>query len=147
MTAFGGLTPEGLKVVSRYLTPSNHPANKILVKEGEIDDRLYLIQKGKMEILKKTDGHSRRLTILVAGSMFGEMSLIGIFPRSATVRTLTSCRTLTLRSSDLQKVYLEDKDTYIMIILNLAREVCRRLNKMNQLIVEFGTTFPRHHRG
>jgi len=138
-SVFSALAPRGLKLVARFLKRSTHPPKTVLCWEGAVgDDRLFIVESGELEVLKKTSKKgARRIAILREGMTFGEMSLVGIAPRSATVRTLKKTITLSLSGKDLQKVYKKDSDTFLLFIMNLAREICRRLGRMNELVAEF----------
>lgn len=136
---FGGLKPGGLKLVRHYLKEALFPPGKVVVWEGDLGDKMYLIRSGQIEVLKTVRGRSlKRLALLGRGTAFGEMSLLDMHPRSAMVRATKTTRTLTLSSVDLHQIYKKDREAFIMIVMNLGREVCRRLRKMNEQFAEFG---------
>jgi serine/threonine protein phosphatase PrpC len=73
-------------------------AGDFILREGEISEHLYVLVKGSVEVTRG----ERRLATLPAGSHFGEMALLNLRPRSATVRALEDCRMLTI---DRQSLY------------------------------------------
>ena len=56
--------------------------------EGEIGDKMYVIQKGRVAILKKTGSTMNMVAELGPGDILGEMALVDKAPRSATAKTL-----------------------------------------------------------
>ena len=60
----------------------------ILFCEYEPGDTFYLIQSGRVEILKIVDDMQKTLDILEPGEIFGEMAILEEAPRSATALAL-----------------------------------------------------------
>ena len=63
------------------------PAGSVIFRQGDPGEEMYLIKEGVVEI--QTDAGF--VAKLEAGDIFGEMSLIGDEPRSATAAALTDC--------------------------------------------------------
>jgi len=59
----------------------------IVVAEGEIDDSLYIILSGKVEVLKQGE----RIDYIDKGECFGEMAYLSGRPRAATLKAVTDC--------------------------------------------------------
>ena len=78
--------------------------------EGDEANWAYLIQSGKIEIIKKlANGTAQRLALLGAGRIFGEMSLIDNQPRSASARALSeTVLVLINHETMLQKISKSD---------------------------------------
>jgi len=76
---------EKIKLCLRY---EEHPAGKILLREGQKGDAMYLIREGQVEILKEFQA----IATLGPGEIFGEMALLNAEPRTATVRLKTPAR-------------------------------------------------------
>ncbi len=74
--------------------------------------------------------------MLGPGDWFGEMSIVDIQPRSATVRTLAPSRLLRISAADLDALYRYDLRSYSLIVLNLARELSRRLRVADGILAE-----------
>lgn len=65
-----------------------HPAGKLLIREGQRGDAMYLIREGTIEVIKDF----QTIAVLGPGDIFGEMALINSEPRTANVRTATHVR-------------------------------------------------------
>ena len=63
----------------------------VIIREGDAGQGLFVILLGEVEILNKDAERPRDSTVakLGAGEVFGEMSLLGDRPTTATVRTLS----------------------------------------------------------
>jgi CRP-like cAMP-binding protein len=68
---------------ARFL--SHFPTGKVLFREGDAGEDMYIIQSGRVAIKKRT-GASKDVTLAVLekGDFFGEMAVLERMPRSAT---------------------------------------------------------------
>lgn len=134
---FGGLTKEKLSKVASFLKAENFPKGTSVIKENEVGDRMYLITKGEVEVLKysKENKATESIAKLAEGDSFGEMELIDIQPRTASVTSLTNLETVSFCNEDLLKLSQEDLETFSIIVVNIARIISRRLRKMDEMMV------------
>ncbi|MSR48086.1 MAG: cyclic nucleotide-binding domain-containing protein [Planctomycetes bacterium] len=92
---------------SEALSESHWRAGDCLVREGERGDTFFVIQKGRVEIVRadlSAPGGERRLAEKGPGESFGETALLTDSPRNATVRALTAVDVLTFKRADFQKL-------------------------------------------
>ena len=52
-------------------------------------------------------------------------------PRAATVRAIEPTELYVLRNSDLLKLFRRWPDQYAILMLNISRDLCRRLRKVH----------------
>jgi CRP/FNR family cyclic AMP-dependent transcriptional regulator len=139
---FGGLTETALEHVSTLMLRQRFPAGGIILAEGSVNDRIYFIEHGKVEISKagQSGGRSidRHIVDMASGDVFGEMELIDIQPCEATVRAAEETVTLSLSNRDLYLVSKFDMKTYALLIMNLARDLSRRLRHTDFLLAKGG---------
>ncbi len=113
----------------------NHSGGDVIVVEGETGDCLYLIVEGSVEILKNVSDSSsdsmERIATLGTGETFGEMAIVDLQKRSATVRTLEQSVVLKLTHKDIFNIAKKNNYIYSIVIMNLAREISRRLRVMD----------------
>ena len=110
----------------------------MVFREGESAREMYVLINGEMEVLKRShEGVDARVALLGPGDWFGEMSILDVQPRSATVRALAPSRLLRLSASDLDALYRYDIKSYAIIVLNLARELSRRLRVADGILADF----------
>jgi CRP-like cAMP-binding protein len=85
---FQGASADFFEVLTPYLTQQTfYPEDKI-VSQGESGDSMYILKKGKVQVLREPD---ILLATLEAGDIFGEMALVMSESRSATVKALSTC--------------------------------------------------------
>jgi len=81
---------------------------------------------------------NHRLRELKRGDCFGEMSLMDLSPRSASVQAVENCRALEISTACLHQICELDLAQFAMIEMNMGREVSRRLREMDTLRVSGG---------
>lgn len=140
MPVFGGLTDEELAKVVSLATTLRVPCGTWVVRQGDLAKELFVIQRGAMEVSAKIgDDEDRILSCLGAGDCFGEMALIDIQPRSASVRALEDSVLISLSNKAFRTLSDWNLQTYTLIVMNLAREISRRLRRADALVAEFAS--------
>ncbi len=135
---FGGITRETFETIRPFIHVEHYAEGDHVIEEGTVNDRVYFICSGSVEVLKHIAGKDpdecRRITVMGTGETFGEMELIDVQPCAATVRACENTSTLTLSNHDLYGVSKTDLKTYTLLIMNLARELSRRIRTMDKMI-------------
>src|SRR5690606_33645815 len=99
-----------------------------IFREGDHSNCMYVVLQGDMEVLKKSKGGTdTRVAVLGPGDWFGEMAVIDVQARSASVMTASPGRLIKISAPDLDRLYRFDVKSYSLIVLNVAREMSRRL--------------------
>jgi len=91
-----------IEQLARGLEPVVVPAGHVVVEQGAIGDRYYVIESGEAEVVG--DGHV--VTTLGHGQGFGEIALLRRTRRTATVRAASELRLQALRSEHFLPVVL-----------------------------------------
>lgn len=96
---------------------------EVIVRQGDVGDCMYVIQSGKVEVVKEKEGKEVRLAELGEGDFFGEMALFEKDVRSATVRPLGEVRVLTVdKKMFLRKIH-DDPSLAFMIMQKMSRRI------------------------
>lgn len=135
---FGALSDEFLDHLAKTLSVKRVMVGETVFREGEPAREMYVVLEGEMEVLKKSRrGRDTRVAILGPNDCFGEMSIIDMQPRSATVRALGSARLLRISTEEMDALYRHDLKSYSLIVLNIARDLSRRLRVTDGLLADF----------
>jgi len=135
---FGALGDEALQHLASSLKVLNRGADEIIFREGDQAREFYVLLRGEVEVFKVLKrGAEARLATLSPGHWFGEMSVLDVQPRSASVRALIPCRLLVFTARDLDALYRRDLKSYTLLVLNVARELARRLRLVDALVADF----------
>ena len=60
---------------------------ELIVRQGEVGNCMYVVQSGKLEVLREEHDGIVRIGIMEVGEFFGEMSIFEHEVRSASVTT------------------------------------------------------------
>jgi CRP-like cAMP-binding protein len=136
---FGALNDEVLEQLTGMLKTMRVSPGDTIFREGDtIAREMYVVLDGEMEVSKRSRrGRDMRVAILGPNDGFGEMSMIDMQARSATVRALAPSRLLKLTSEDMDALYRADLKSYTLIVLNIARELSRRLRVTDGILADF----------
>jgi len=98
------------------LKPQTFVPGQHIITEGEVGDKLYIIERGVCEVLKKLNGREVTIGQLSKGAFFGEIAVLYDMPRTATVKTQTGVIALALSRADiLQQLSAEDLERMKLI--------------------------------
>jgi len=135
---FGALSDDVLQWMSNTVPVVVYGAGDHIFREGDQAREMFVVLGGEVEVYKKTKrGAEARVAILGPGDWFGEMSILDCTPRSATVTAVAPARVLKLTSEVLDALYRKDLKSYALIVLNVARELSRRLRVADGIIADF----------
>ncbi len=135
---FGALSDEFLEHLTTTLSVQRVLVGDLVFREGDPAREMYVVLDGEMEVLKKSRrGRDTRVAILGPNDCFGEMSIIDMQPRSATVRALGATRLLRISTEEMDALYRYDLKSYTLIVLNIARDLSRRLRVTDGLLADF----------
>jgi CRP/FNR family transcriptional regulator, cyclic AMP receptor protein len=135
---FGAVSDEVLQFLAAKLVVLTPKAGDIIFHEGDPARDMFVVIGGEMEVQKRSQsGVDARVALLGPGDWFGEMSILDVQPRSASVRVLAPSRLLRISAADLDALYRHDTKSYAIIVLNIARELSRRLRVADGLLADF----------
>jgi CRP-like cAMP-binding protein len=133
---FGALTPDTIRFLRERCEEVRLGAGEDFFTQGETGDSLFVLREGRVGVLRTVEGRDLVLAELGAGTCFGEMALVAISPRCATVRALEDCRALKLTNLALLDLYHHDLEQFTLLQMNLGREMARRLAAADEALFE-----------
>ena len=130
---FGGLTDEILKFIIREAAYISAAAGDYYFREDDPASAMYVLLSGEVGAFKTWQQQEYLVRKLGTGDCFGEMALIDLRPRSASIKALAPCETLELTSATFYEIYRQDLEQFTLMYMNLGRELSRRLRRSDEL--------------
>ncbi len=111
----------------------NYEKGDYIFREGDPADVMYMIHKGKVQIIKGSGTFGEQIRVLGEGEFIGEMAVINMMPRSASAVALEKCI--------LIKMDRESFDETVKKSHEFSRSVIRllsdRLRETDELLMVF----------
>lgn len=127
---FGGLTDASLDLLMSMLVECRFDAGATIVAEGEPGRSMFIVKSGRLAVSKRANsGSVVPISVLKSGDFFGEMTLIEMQNRSATVVAESPTVLYELTAQKLYACYKADIHAYVIVLQNINRELCRRLRR------------------
>jgi CRP-like cAMP-binding protein len=104
---------------------------KLLFRKGDMGDEMYIILKGKIDIIDEYDTHKKILAELGPGDIFGEMAMFEKRMRSAHALAKEPTQLLALSEDVLKK--LIEKKIPKQFLANIIGVLCHRLRLTNRM--------------
>jgi glutaminase len=133
---FAGMDADSLAELDALMPVVDYPAGATVISVGEErDDRVFFIEDGEVSVvLGLSDDSHQRIATLCGGMTFGEMAMLGMPARSASVHADTAVRCRTLKAEALDQLAIEHPEIKIAVLKNLSLDLAQKLRQANLLI-------------
>lgn len=129
------LTDEELLGLARIIQAVDYGPSEVVFHEEEPGDALYVIQHGRVRVIKRLDAEPGQRTLMVLSSpaILGEMALLDRSPRSATIQVTDDGPASLLRISqkDFDALFRDQKSAALKVTYRLAQLLSYRLRVSN----------------
>lgn len=139
MPLFKDLRPETLECLLEEVQIRRVPKGEFFFRQGDHAVYMYVLEAGEVSVRKHWQGRELVLGNFGAGDCFGEMALIDMTPRSATVRAERLCSAIEISAAHLYGVYEHDPQQFAVIQSNICRELVRRLRQTDEQLMQAST--------
>ena len=130
---FSELTEDQLESISSFTFEKAFEPGELIVEEGQTGNGLYVIVSGNVEVLKGDLAETPQvLAKRGAGDVFGEMALLGEWPRTASVRALDAVQCLGID----RWVFLSQLERQPKVTIRMLQILAQRLRDSDARFVE-----------
>ena len=130
---FAGLDEQQLDAISSLTFQKKFGPGELIVEEGRTGNGMYAIISGNVEAVKSL-GTDRERTVnrLGTGEVFGEMALLGEWPRTATVRAIDEVECLGID----RWVFLTQLERHPQMGIKMLQILAQKLRDSDARLVE-----------
>ncbi len=130
---FRGLTDDELKEIVAISQSRQMKAGESLVEEGDIGEEFYLITNGSVEVIIGASLPTPRTVLhLGEGQLIGEMALIDLGRRSASVRAIADpTLAQVIRNKDFLDLCERNARVGFVVMRNMAADLSFKLRHLN----------------
>ncbi|MBK8253272.1 MAG: Crp/Fnr family transcriptional regulator [Polyangiaceae bacterium] len=98
-------------------------AGDVLFREGDLGTQAYLLEEGRVRLIKRVRGVERSLMVLKPGDFFGESALMVGATRSSTAIAISAGHALALDATTLSNLLQKNPDIAARIVQQLVRRL------------------------
>jgi len=129
---FGGLLEDQIETIIPLMQKETFVSGESIITEGKSNDKIFFLIEGHVEVRKK----DITLSHFGEGETFGEMEVLDVMPAIASINARSQVTTMSISNKALREIYKMDIKTFSLIIMNLARDLSRRLRKMDEKLAD-----------
>ncbi len=122
VTPYNTLDQQGLQSLADIAIRRSYKKNMVIIQQGDDTNTMFILIEGEMRVyVEDEEGKQLTVRILKPGDSFGEVALIGDFPRTASVVTITD----TVVAAFSREKYLSFLKQHPEIALALAKALAK----------------------
>ena len=125
---FGGMMEEQIETILPFMHEEHFILNDMIITEGKANDRIFFLIEGQVSVSRK----DVLLTRFCEGEEFGEVEVLDVMPAVASIKALSNVTAMTISNKALREIYKTDLKIFSLMIMNLARDLSRRLRRMDE---------------
>jgi CRP-like cAMP-binding protein len=125
-----------LGVLKDFGKISTHPEDEMIFEQGVMQDCLFIVVDGELDVIVKTKAQDVLIAKLSRGDCFGEISLFQPGLTTAMIRTAVPTTLWHLDAAGLQSFFEEHPIAGGQLIMGVTQLLSRRLRHANAKILE-----------
>lgn len=137
ISIFAGLDESQLEGLFQELEEASFDPDDKVFEQGSEPSHIYIVRKGQVKLVVGDGQTALELIAFDPGDCFGETAVIGIVPHSASAVAVGQTELLILSRKALLNFYKTDLDLFTLLMMNIAREACRRLSHTEEILLHY----------
>ena len=109
---------------------------QVIIAEYEPGDCFYLIQSGKVQLVKSVNGNLKNLDILKPGEFFGEMAILDNSPRSATCMASGPVKCLEFNKENFELLITGNPQIALVLLKLFCKRIYDQKRRFRILVVK-----------
>lgn len=131
----GGVSEVQRSKIFRILEIGHFKAGEYVSRRGDEPSHIYIIKSGKIDLLITDKDVAVRKREFTVGDCFGEAALLSMVNNTASFVAAEDSELIALPRRALNQLRREDPDLFCHLILNLARELARKLQFTDDILL------------
>ena len=127
---------EELSLLSSFGDSRSYATDEVVIRQGEENNHLYLVLKGKLEVLQDIEGFNKKVASLESGDSIGEVSVFDPGRASATVRAASEAEVWLITSAGLDRLHSANPKVAYRLLSRISTCLSKRLRQMNDKVVD-----------
>jgi CRP-like cAMP-binding protein len=129
---FGGLMEDQIGAFLPMMVQEKYNPGDAILVEGTPNDKIFFIVEGRVSVSKSNTA----IYDMAEGCTFGEMEVLDVMPSAATIKAVGNVTVMTMSIMAFREIYKNDIKTFSLLLMNLARDLSRRLRIANDMMID-----------
>ena len=134
----GGVSDAQRDEIFRLLETREFKKGEYVSKSGEEPTRIFIVKKGKIDLLINDKNVTIRKMEFSVGDCFGEAAMLSMINNTASFVAAEDSELITLSKRALNQLRREDLNLFCILIMNLARDLARKLQFTDEILLKQG---------
>jgi len=136
----GGVSDKQREAVFRLMEKHTFKKGEFISKVNEEPSHIYIISKGNVDLLiTRPDGAAIRKREFLVGDCFGEAAMLSMNNHTASFVAAEDSELIMLSRRAINHLRQEDLTLFSVLIMNLARELARKLQYTDEMLLNKDT--------
>ena len=139
------LSEEECAILEQVVTRRTLKNDEILIEEDQVDNCLYVIVAGALDVCRHSGGDWVSLHVLKTGDLAGELGFIDGQPHSASLRSIGPTEVFILERSQFESLLEGHPRVIYEVMRTILRTVHAILRRMNLQYIELSNYITKQH--
>ena len=131
----GGVRDTQQDTIFRRFETVRFKKGEYVARQGEEASHIYIIKSGRVELRITVDGEMVRKREFGVGDSFGEAAMLSLVNNTASFVSAEDSELITISRTALNQLRREDPELFCQLILNLARDLARKLQFTDEMLL------------
>jgi len=134
----GGVSDAERDCIFRRLEIGVFKKGEYVSRKGDVPSHIYIIKKGKIDLLLTGEGAPIKKREFNVGDCFGEAAMLSTINNTASFMAAEDSELIMLSRRAMNQLRGEDPKVFYVLIMNLARELARKLQYTDEMLLKDG---------
>jgi CRP/FNR family cyclic AMP-dependent transcriptional regulator len=136
ISMFGGITEAQQNEIFSRLEIGTFKRGETIFREGDDPTHIYIVKSGLIGLFISDNEVKVEKKRLGKGECFGHVALISINQHNLSAVAVVDSEIIVFSKELLRQLHHEDSELFALLILNIARELARRLQFTDDLLLK-----------
>ena len=134
----GGIADSNRAVIFKRFETATFAPGEYVARQGEEPSHIHIIRQGRVELRIADAGHTVHKRSFEVGDCFGEAAMLSLVNNTASFIALEPTELIMLSRRGLNQLRAEAPEVFCQLILNLARDLARKLQYTDEMLLRLG---------
>lgn len=137
ISIWGGLSGDQQEKIYKRLEVGIFNKGEHIFCKGDQPTHIYIVKNGKVDLLATGQDVSIQKETVKTGGSFGIAALMAMQPHMVTAMAAEDSEIMVLSRQALLELRHEDIDLFALLMMNIAREIARRLKLTDDIFLQY----------